>query len=99
VPVQVEVVDHLRIEQAHRVGGDRVAKAGEEFLCDRSTADHGPALDHFDLQAGHAEIGGAGEAVMAGPDHDRIVPHCPGFLGWHLERWPGSAPGWHIVHL
>ena len=43
-----------------------------EFLGHGGAADHLAALDHFDAQAGHREIGGAGEAVMARPDDDNV---------------------------
>ena len=48
---QLEIGDDLRIEQAHRVGGDRVAKAGVEFLGHRRAADDVVLLQHDDLQA------------------------------------------------
>ena len=44
-----------------------------ELLGDRRAAHHGTALDHFHPQAGAAEIGRAGEAVVAGPDDDNVV--------------------------
>ena len=43
-----------------------------EFLGHRGAADHLAALDHFYAQAGHREIGGAGEAVMPRPDDDNV---------------------------
>jgi hypothetical protein len=43
-----------------------------EFLGHRGAAERLAALDHLHAQAGHREIGGAGEAVMARPDDDNI---------------------------
>ena len=72
VVVQLQVGDDLRIEQADGVGRDRIAEAGMEFLGHRGAADHLAALDHLHPQAGHREIGRAGEAVMAGADDDDV---------------------------
>ena len=71
--VQAKVRDDLGIEQADRVGGDRVAEARDELLGDRRSAHHGAALDHLDAEPGHAEIGGAGQPVVARPDDDDVV--------------------------
>ena len=35
---QLQIADDLRIEQRHRVGGDRVAEAGMKFLGDGRAA-------------------------------------------------------------
>ncbi len=43
-----------------------------EFLGHGGAADRLAALDHFYAQAGHREIGGAGEAVMPRPDDDNV---------------------------
>ena len=43
-----------------------------EFLGHRGAADHLAALDHFHAQAGHREIGRAGEAVMPRADDDNV---------------------------
>ena len=43
-----------------------------EFLGHGGAADHLAALHHFHAQAGHREIGGAGEAVMPRPDDDNV---------------------------
>ena len=69
---ELQVGDDLRIEQADRVGRHRIAETGMEFLGHRGAADHLAALDHFHAQAGHREIGRAGEAVMPRPDDDNV---------------------------
>ena len=43
-----------------------------EFLRHRGAADHLAALDHLHAQAGHRQIGRAGEAVMARSDDDDV---------------------------
>jgi hypothetical protein len=43
-----------------------------EFLRHRGAADHLAALDNFHAQAGHREIGRAGEAVMPRTDDDNV---------------------------
>ena len=43
-----------------------------EFLGHRRAADHLAALDHLHAQAGHRQIGRAGEAVMARADDDDV---------------------------
>ena len=62
----------LRVEQADRVGRDRIAEPGIEFLGHRGAADHLAPLDHLDPQPGHREIGRAGEAVMPRADDDDV---------------------------
>ena len=70
--VQLQVGDNLRIEQAHRVGRHRIAKAGVEFFRHRGAADHLAALDDLHAQSGHRKIGRAGEAVMPRADDDNV---------------------------
>jgi hypothetical protein len=67
-----QVPDHLRIEQAHGVGRDRILETRMEFLRDGGPADHLAALDHVHAQARRREIGRAGEAVMASADDDDV---------------------------
>ena len=69
---QLQVGHDLRIEQADGVGRDRIAEPGMEFLRHRGAADHLAALDHLHAQAGHRQIGRAGEAVMARADDDDV---------------------------
>ena len=69
---QFQVGHDLRIEQADGVGRDRIAEPGMEFLGHRGAADHLAALDHLHAQAGHRQIGRAGEAVMAGSDDEDV---------------------------
>ena len=45
----------------------------ERNIAKFSSADHRPALDDLDGEAGHAEIGGAGEPIMARPNDDDII--------------------------
>ena len=69
---ELQIGNDLWIEQADRIGGHRVAETGMEFLGHGGAADRLAALYHFYAQAGHGEIGGAGEAVMPRPDDDNV---------------------------
>src|SRR5262245_31325686 len=87
--VKVQVADDLRIEQAHRVGGDRVAKSRMKLFRYCRTAHDRSSFEDLDLQPGHAEIGGADEAVVAPANDDHIMSwrrrHCS-------VRWGGDMP-------
>ncbi len=52
VPGELEIGDDLGIEQAHGVGGDRVAKAGMELLRHRRAADDVVTLQHERVEPG-----------------------------------------------
>src|SRR6516164_8826394 len=69
---QPEVRNNFCVEQADRVGGDRIAEAWMKFLCDRGSADDLASLDDPDAQAGAGEIGRAGEAVMPRADDNDV---------------------------
>ena len=78
---QVQIADHLRVEQAHRVGSDRVAEARMEFLGHRRAAHHAAALEHLHLEAAPGEIAGTGKAVVACADDHGVVAGCRGHSG------------------
>lgn len=67
-----QVGNDLRVEQAHRVGGDRIAETRAKLFGDGGAADHFAALDDLHPQPGHREIGRAGEAVMPRADDDDV---------------------------
>jgi hypothetical protein len=73
VALQLEIADHLGVQQADHVGADRVPEAGVELLGDRRAADHMAPFDHLNLEARTGQIAGAGQAVVAGADHDDVV--------------------------
>ena len=73
VLMQREVADDFRVEQPDGIGRDRVAESRMEFLRDRRAAHDRPALHHLHLEAGLAEIGGAGQPVVAGADDDGVI--------------------------
>ena len=73
VLVQREVGNHFRVEQADGIGGNGIAESRMEFLGDRRSAGHRPALDDLHPQTGAAEIACAGQAVVAGPDDDHVM--------------------------
>ncbi len=67
-----QIRNDLRVEQAHRVGGDRIAEARREFFGDGGAADHLAALDDLHPQPGHRKISCAGEAVVPRTDDDDV---------------------------
>ena len=80
---QLQVGDDHRVEQAHRVGGHRVAEARMKLLGHGRAADHCILFEHDDAQARAGQVGGAGEPVVPGADDGDvvgIVGHVP-FVG------------------
>ena len=73
MPRELEIGDHDGVQQAHRVGGDRVAEARMELLGDGRPADHRVLFEHDDAQAGARQIGSAGEAVVPAADDGDVV--------------------------
>jgi hypothetical protein len=69
---QLEIGNDSGVEQADRVGRDRIAEAGVKFLRHRGAADHLAPVDHAHAQARAGEIGRAGEAVMPRADDDDV---------------------------
>ena len=72
VRVQLEIADDFWLQQAHRIGRGRIAEAGPKFLRHRSAADDTAPLHDAHAHARHAEIGRAGQPVVAGADDDGI---------------------------
>ena len=75
VPLELQVADDLRVEQADRVAGRRIAEARQEFVGDCRAADRLGRFQDGDLQALRCEIISAGQAVMACADHDNVEFH------------------------
>jgi hypothetical protein len=73
VPLQLQVADDLRVEQANGVAGGAVAEAGQELVGDGRAADIGRRLQDGDLQPLPGQIISAGQAVVASADDDRVV--------------------------
>ena len=70
---ELEIGNHLGVQQAHRVGGGGVAKARQKFFRDCGAADDAPSFQDFDLQPRHGEIGGTGEPVVTRTDDDDVI--------------------------
>src|SRR5688572_14168035 len=77
MPLQCHVADDLRVEQANRVTGRAVAEARQEFVGDGGAADIGRSLQDRHLHSLAGQIEGAGQAVMARSDDDRVVQASP----------------------
>ena len=70
---QAQIGDHPRVEQADRVGGQRIAKAWMKFLGDGGAANHRAGLQHPHVEPGAGQIGGGNQAVMAAPDDGHVI--------------------------
>ena len=70
---EVEVADHLGPEHARDVGGRRGAAAGGDLLGDAAAADDLAPLEHEGAEARAGEVGGRGQAVVAGTHDDGVV--------------------------
>ena len=79
--IQFQVTNDLGLQQAHSVSSGRVTKAGMKFLGHTSAADHAPPLKNSNTQSRHAQIGGAGQAIVAGTDYDGVN------IGQGLPLW------------
>ena len=73
---KLELLDHLRAQQAHNVGTHGVTEARMQLFGHSRTAEHVTTLEHQRLAASLGEIGGAGQAVVATADDDGIVLSC-----------------------
>ncbi len=71
---QLEIGDHLGIEQRHGIGGHRILEPRMEFLGHRGAADDRAPLQHRDLQSPHGQIGGANQTVMTAA-YDHHITH------------------------
>ncbi len=71
--MQVQVADHLRIEQRNGVGGDRVSETRVEFLRHRRPARDPAAFEDRNLETRFREIGRADKAVMASADDYGVI--------------------------
>ncbi len=75
VAVQVQIIDHLGMQQTDRIGGHGIAEAGVELLRHRCPADHAAAFHHLDRQPGAGKVGGADEAVVTSPNDHHVIFH------------------------
>ena len=90
---EIEVADDLRIEERHRIGGDRISKAGMEFFRRRRAADDRAPLQNGDLQACSGEIGGRGEPVVASANDDDVQHRAPCASDAHTSNLTPWASG------
>ena len=70
---QFELADHFGTQQAHDIGANRIFKSRIDLFGHRRAAEHMAALEHQNFLPCFGQIGGAGEAVVAGADDDRVV--------------------------
>src|SRR5713101_6850134 len=69
---QLQIADHLRIEQRYRVRGDGIAKPRMKLLRDRGTANNATPFQNRYLESARSQICGAHKAVMPTTDDQRI---------------------------
>jgi len=74
MPLEIEVADDLRPQQAEHIGGDRVAVSGVKLLRHSRAADHRPALQYERTKAAPTKISRRRQAVMPAADDDGVVP-------------------------
>ena len=74
---QVELADDLRPEEADDVRGDARLEARPNLFGDRGATQDVAALEDNDLQPGAGKVSGAGQAVMAAADDDRVIFRRP----------------------
>ncbi len=70
---ELQIPDHLGIEQRHRVRRHRVAKARMEFFRHRRATDDVTPFEHDDLQSRRREIRRTHEPVVPAADDQRIT--------------------------
>ena len=70
---ELELADHLRVQQAHDVGEDREGEARHDLLGHGGAADDVAALEDERLQPRLGEVGAADQAVVPAADDDRVV--------------------------
>ena len=97
--MEVEVVDHLLIEQAEDVGAraDHEALVRERPLEGAGAAEPLAALEHEDGPAGPGQVGRRGQAVVAAADDDR-VPVPGGELRDRRRQADLAELGCDLVH-
>ena len=71
--VSAELAGDGRPQPADRVGERRDADAGRQLLGDGRAADPVAGLEDEHAEAAGCEVGGRGQAVVAGADDDRVV--------------------------
>ncbi len=76
---QVKIPDDLRIEQRHRVGGDRVSETRIKFFGHGCAASDVPAFKNDCFQSRAGKISSANQAIMAATDNCDII-HAAAFL-------------------
>ena len=74
-----ELFDNERMQQAGEIGAGRHPDARERLFDGAGAADALACFEDEDALAGAREIGGAGEAVVAGADDDGVPWFCGEF--------------------
>jgi hypothetical protein len=83
---EIEFLDDKRVEETGEISAGGHADAREGFFNGAGSADSVAGFEDKDFFARSGEIGGAGEAVVAGSDDDAV----PGLVG-KLFDWGGET--------
>ena len=86
VPLELQIADDLRTEEAVDVAGGGDLEAGPELFGDGAAAEQFAAFEDEHLAAGSREIGGGDQAVVAGADDDGVVCSGHGILSGRRTR-------------
>src|ERR1700674_2976529 len=70
---KVEIANDLGSQQRDDIRANGKLKAGKNFLRASRASENVAALEHEHFLARFRQIGGVGEAVMASPNHNRVV--------------------------
>src|SRR6266404_1080799 len=70
---QIQIVDHLLLQQAVQIGGSRKLESREAFFGDARSADDIAPFEHQDSPSGASQIPGGYESVVASANDDGIV--------------------------
>ncbi len=73
VPLELEVLDHLRPQHAEHLGGAGDAVARHDLVGDAGAADPVVALDAERRQPVARQVGGGDQPVVAGANDDGVV--------------------------
>ena len=74
VPSQLQVIDHLLLEDVADVRACRDVKAWEPLLGDRGAANYVPPLKHLHVQSRTRQVSCGDETVVSRTDDDNLLP-------------------------
>ena len=73
---ELQIVDHLALQQVADVGAGGDAEAREQLLGDAGSADEAAPFQHQHVSAGAGQVEGGHQAVVPAAHHDHRTRHC-----------------------